>query len=391
MAAALEAARTGARVRLLERQKKLGRRLAVTGNGRGNIGHETVTAAEYNERAQATLTKQFPELFARQYRLNFLRSFGVYPEPDEAGRWYPVSRQASSVVWAMHDALAHAGVSVELGKDVLSWSHEQTGAFFEVKTEQTTYRGKCLVMAVGGLAQEQIGGGEHARRLLACHDFAFHKEVPVLVPVLTAPAFPAAAGVRLQASVQIIGSDRQSLLGEYQITARGLSGIAALQLSRHIEKGDALSVDLLPSLSKETLREFLFSSVAIFPDRSSEFFLDALLPQKLAAEICRKQLPRKAYRELTPGSIEAVIKYVKMLRLQVVGMDNWSAAQLMRGGVSLAEVDFSRMASVRIPGLFLAGEMLDVDGDTGGYNLAWCFMSGQRAGRFAAYSSINAR
>lgn len=391
LAAALAAAAPGRRVALFEKQKKIGRRLAVTGNGRGNVGNVSVSAADYNEQA-ADLLRHMPGALDRLELQRLLASYGILTSPDEAGRLYPVSRQAASLVWTMLDLLAERRVELHTEEALVSFvrTSPAPGAPFALRTDRATYTAKTLVLAVGGQAQPQLGGGDSFARLLAPHGYRLTETSPALAPLLTDARLATADGVRAVAGGCLLKPDGTPLMasrGEFQLTATGVSGIAAMRLAGAVHMNKAplrLQLDWLPDRSEADVAAWLKQVRAIQPAREARYLLDSLLPQKLAILLAEAIVQKGRNKDVSDAVIGRLSKEVKTTELRVVGTADWRQAQVMRGGVALSEVDPGTLASRRQPGLFLAGEMLDVDGDTGGYNLHWAFLSGHTAGRAAA-------
>lgn len=392
--AALVAADAGARVCLFERQKRIGRRLAVTGSGRGNVGNRHLTADRYNASARPLLESIRGALDAGALE-HLLASFGILTVPDDAGRLYPASRQAASIVWSLQDLLAERRVQLYCETHVTSFlvSGKQAGhtASFQLDTSSGRHVSRALVLAVGGVAQPALGGSDSYRQLLQPLNAVFSEPVPALSPLRTEPRLKDADGVRIVAAGSLVnaaGDVLQEETGEYQVTKTGISGIAAMQFARRINATAeplCLRLDFAPDRAQDDLVQWLIHVAEIQPQRPACFLLDSVLPQKLAVALARPIVGTSCNHALSKKVIADLAQAVKMTALKVYGTQDWTQAQVMHGGVSVSEVHPRTLESRRVNRLFMCGEMLDVDGDTGGYNLHWAFISGQAAGLAAAH------
>lgn len=386
MAAAIEAAKAGASVLLVEKQWRVGRRLAVTGGGRGNLGNLNLDSSFYNADARR-LVEQVPLVLEKDALSAYFKSLGILLTKDEEGRLYPYTRQAQTVVRTLEDLLSSLDVQVELNVTLESFEMNKdalAGGSYKLKTSLGERFSKALVLAVGGMARPALGGGDDAFRLLADKGYNLTPAFPALVSLLTEKTLAKADGVRVMARGKL--KDKRGTIikessGEYQITKTGLTGIAAMQLGRFVEarRAASLSLDFAPDLSELEVETWLHEVRKSQPDRDLLFLLTSLLPQKLAL-VLGKKIAKQNPQDLAP-----FIKAVKATELIVLGTTGWQQAQVMAGGIACSEVDPLSLESRLQRGLFLCGEMLDVDGDTGGYNLNWAFLSGLRAGRSASF------
>lgn len=385
LSAALEAAAGGARVLLLERQPKPGRRLAATGNGRGNVGNRHLAEHRYNPES-LPLIKGVSGVLDKDALPAFLASLGIACSADEAGRLYPRSGQAATMVWILNDLLQARGVTVEAGNGLMHFRKE--AGVFLLQTADAAHQSATLILAVGGQAQPKLGGGDHARRLLADWDVGFRREMPALAPLYTGTVL--ADGVRVPAAARLYDAgDRllQTADGEFQLTKTGVSGIAAMQLARTVNRLAAqkyLVFDFVPDMTKTALVTWLERIRSVNGQREARYILDSVLPAKLAVALALAIAKQRQNHELDDSHLRQLCAAAKETKLDVTGTAGWDQAQVMSGGVCAGEVNPVTLESHRLPGLFMCGEMLDVDGDTGGYNLNWAFLSGRAAGRAAA-------
>lgn len=392
LAASLTAARHGAKVLLLEKQWRTGRRLAVTGGGRGNVGNLHLDVNFYNIEARPLLEAAADRLQADALT-SFLRSVGVLVFADEEGRLYPYTRQAQTVVRSMEDMLEEWQVTLELETELVDFQRQSHGPF-RLSTMRGERLARTLVLAVGGTARPTLGGDATAFKLLQKKGYSLRPPKPALVSLVTEKTLAKADGVRVIAEGTL--RDRQGKIvktsaGEYQITKNGLTGIAAMQLGRYVS-GDRgpyeLTLDFAPHMSADEVAKWLRHVIALQPTRDGRFVLTSLLPQKLAVLLASGKKSAGTFADVT---VPSLVQAVKETTLSVLGTNDWEQAQVMSGGVTSEMLDTTTLESEIDEGLFMCGEMLDVDGETGGYNLHWAFMSGQTAGREAAKKALSRR
>ncbi len=367
--AAIQAARhyPERRIILLERLPRIGKKLLATGNGRCNLSNIACDSHCYHAGAfTAPALQRFPP----GETLAFFRSLGLLCYQDSAGRIYPMSNTASGVLDTLRAGLERSGV--ELRCDTPVERVQQTEQGFVINDSIAAEK---LILATGGKAAPAQGSNGSGYALLRALDHSVTPLTPALVS-LTAPQeqTKALAGLRVHDAVLRDGENR--VRGEILFTAGGLSGIAAMDMSRFLERFPCeLELDLLPALTQEELREHTLQCAAL----PVELVLTGLLPKMVGHAVCRAA-------GITPGQEvgeaqwERICYSAKHFPLQITGTRGFENAQITRGGAALAEFDAETLASRHCPGLYCAGELLDVDGACGGYNLQWAWSSGLLAG-----------
>ncbi|MGX8699464.1 MAG: NAD(P)/FAD-dependent oxidoreductase [bacterium] len=386
MAAGLAARERGARVLLFERQERVGRKLMSTGNGRCNLTNQRLTPANFHSLAGDAIPA-LPGLYDTAETLRFFRGLGLLTVAEPGGRVYPLSDQAGSVVDVLRLALGAAGAEVHTAEEVRSLRRG-----FAIVTDNGSYRADRVIIACGGLASEKLGATKSGYQLLAALGHSCTRLCPSLVQLKTDTTFiRALKGVRAEAGLRLVrgGKIAAEGRGEVQFTDYGLSGPAIFDLSRAATtaRGECeLLLDLLPDYGEEEIAVFLRRRCQGSPALTTENLTTGLLHNRLG-----RTLTRYAGLDLvTPLSrveeeqLLRLARAMKRFAVTVTGDMGLPNAQVTAGGVPLSEFDPATLESRLVPGLFACGEVLDVDGDCGGYNLQWAWASGRLAGRSAA-------
>ncbi len=389
MMAALQAAWLGAQqVTLFDANAAVGRKLLVTGSGRCNLTNVAVAAERYACSDPAFLKEVFAR-FGREELLRALEKIGVLATPTLDGWYYPLSESAATVVDAFAAALDEAQVKIHLNSRVTGLRAERTG--FVIESADTVWRGDRVIVAAGGQAYPTLGTRGDLYPLLAALGHTIRPVYPALAPILAdMRALTALQGVRLDVTAQLW--QKKTLLGEATgnliFTQWGVNGPAAMDLSHLVSSRPGalltLTLNFLPRDAEIRLRALLHQKRrAPVPLRA---LLGAALPPKLPPVILAQAglKPDVRIDTLTDAALEEVIQRLTHLSLKVEGVRGFEYAQVSIGGVPVEEVIPGRLESMRVPGLYLAGETLDVVGPCGGFNLQYAFSSGAVAGCSAA-------
>lgn len=391
MMAAVTAASCGAHVILLEHKDRIGKKILSTGNGRcnfTNIHQEPICYHSENP--------LFPWEIVRKYDaqsvISFFLQLGVYSK-NRNGYIYPNSDQASAVLEAFRMELDRLGVEIRTETECREIRPGRKG--FTILTDKKPVKADRVILCAGSRAAPSTGsdgsGYDLAKRL-------GHRIIPVL-PALTAlkceeKFFKSIAGVRVNGTVSI-WSENECIAkdtGEIQLTDYGISGIPAFQVSRYVskllyEKREAEAVlDLMPDFTLEQMEAFLRARAKTRPEKEARMFLIGLFHKKLCELWIRLSgIPgQKRAGELTDDEILRFAGMIKNFHVRISGTNSYDKAQVCCGGVDTGEVDPDTLESAYVPGLHFAGEILDVDGMCGGYNLSFAWASGYAAGRAAA-------
>ncbi len=386
MAALTAAKRPDNRVILLERQQRLGRKLLATGNGRCNLTN-TGAAPEHYHGGDAAFARPALARFTPSDTLAFFTSLGLLTEEEYGGRVYPLSNSANSVLDVLRLALEAAGVEVHTACRVVSVRREKGG--FAVFCENERFSADALIVACGGAAGGKLGGVTDGYEILKGLGHGRTKLCPALTPLLTAPDYPRALkGVRADAAVTLRqgGEALARSEGEVQFTERGVSGPAVFDVSRAASvcgAGAAISFDFFRGRETEELLAMLRARRGAMPELEAGELLCGMLHNRLG-RMCVKYAALSGaapLRALSDGDLARVLTACRAFTLELRGTAGFDAAQVTAGGVSTAQFDPETLQSRLVPGLFACGEVLDIDGDCGGYNLQWAWASGALAGR----------
>lgn len=393
MMAALSARRAGARVILVEPNEKLGRKLYITGKGRCNLTNNTTPEGVLrhvprNGRFLYSAVTRFPPAAVMEY----FETLGVPLKTERGGRVFPCSDRAADVIDALFFALKKAGVT--LLRDRATALEIQEGRVTGVVLEVQTLAAGAVILATGGLSYPATGSTGDGYRLAQEAGHTIVEPRPSLVPLEEAGDTCARMqGLSLKNVTLTLKNQKKKAVfqeqGEMLFTHFGLSGPLVLSASAHANWAKdtyTAVIDLKPALDEEKLEARILRDVAQAPNKAFHNFLEGLLPRLLlpvAGE--RAQIPADLpVNAMTRAQRRRLMEVMKHFAIPIAGPRPIKEAIITAGGVKTGEVDPGSMMSKKTAGLFLAGELLDVDAYTGGFNLqiAWC--TGRAAGEGAA-------
>ena len=387
MTAALTAARLGHEVRLFERQARVGRKLMATGNGRCNLTNTQAGPRNYHGEAP-DFVRPALERFGPAEALDFFRGLGLLTREEYGGRVYPLSNSANSVVDVLRQALDAAGVELIAGDRVREL--RRAGSGYSVTTESGDKRSfDAVVVACGGLAGEKLGGGRDGYELLKALGHTRTALRPALVQITTEPMYPRSLkGIKADCALRVLSRGRllASSCGELLFTETGVSGPAAFDVSRAVsEAGDAkmeLEIDFLRDYTSEEVLAHLQNRVKTAPELPASELLTGSVHNRLGRMLIKYADVEAAapLSALSERELRTVAAACKRFKLPVRGTEGFANAQVTAGGIRTSEFDPRTLESRLCPRLFACGEVLDIDGDCGGYNLQWAWSSGVLAG-----------
>jgi hypothetical protein len=372
--AAITAAGEGAAVTLLEQNEKPGKKICATGNGRCNLTNLEMPEDAYRGN-HPRFVKDALAFFSVQDTIRFFTKIGIYPT-NRNGYLYPHSGQAQSVVDVLCMEASHRKVKIKTNAKVTALHY--TDGVWKIQTEGWTYEADALILANGSCASAIAGSDGSGYELAKSLGHHVYEPLPALVPLkCKGNHYAQWAGVRTEGKVTLYidGKPAASAAGELQLTEYGISGIPVFQISRYavqaLQKSQkaSVSLDFLPEFSKEEFVSFMEQRRQDCSYKSEKELLTGLFPDKLIKVLLGQK---------------DLCHAVKGFELQVSGSGSMTQAQVCAGGVDTKEVDSTTMESRLCPGLYFAGELLDVDGCCGGYNLQWAWSSGAMAGFSAA-------
>ncbi len=372
---------------VFEKKKDCGKKILITGNGRCNYWNENQELSRYHSEDEELL----PQVITKENQheiLNFFTNLGIIPK-NKNGYYYPYSNQASSIRNALLLEAKNKGVKFLTDVSVIKVCKKNE--IFQVFTENEVYQFDQVVLANGSNASLKNGEFSNGYNLAKSFDLTVIEPLPSLVQLISKGAFLKKwAGVRCEAKVSIYKNSEflKEDFGEVQLTDYGISGICVFNLSRYASLGLShkekinLKINFLPFL-KENVDTFLTRQNTIVKNRTIKEILECILNYKLVETILDilKIEDNKYYQDLTKEEREKLEKYLTSFPLEIIGTKEFSNAQVSCGGVRLNEVNLETMESLKNKGLYVVGELLDVDGECGGYNLGFAWMSGMLAGR----------
>lgn len=423
LCAGLAAAQRGASTLILESQDSPGKKILASGNGRCNMSNMKLSPAHYSGEIMR-FTEPVLSLWTAQHMLKYWHDMGLATRTEE-DRVYPYSLQAKSVLNILTATLAHSGCALKTQQKVsgieyhpplkLKEHEENRGADFLLRTaDGSCYQAKRIILCCGGMAAPALGTDGESYELYLKHGHRLIKPRPALVQ-LTCPRLPKRlSGIRSRVALTL-KLDSGAVLhekGELLFTDYGLSGICVMNLAEWVERGLEekaklhLSIDFLPDMQVEKACEFVRTLCKTEPLTPALYWGVGLLPEKLSVVIyeqvfvalkkARGYESRKVsgaaeemqLAQLSDEQIRRLVETAKAWLVELNGTKGFGYAQVTAGGLAARDFNPYTLESLLLPGLFAAGEVLDVHGPCGGYNLHWAFASGSTAGQQAALSLV---
>lgn len=398
LAASIASAGLNCSILLLERNSSVGRKLLLTGKGRCNFTHfeaEIDRLINYYGNEGSFLYSCFSR-FSPQNIADFFKKLGVDSVIEPNGRMFPASQKASDILNALIKEAKAMRVHFQLNSRVKKINYNKN-RFTCILENKESISAKTCIIASGGKSYPHTGSTGDGYGFAKDLEHTVVQPVPALVPIKTEDDdnyFKDLQGVSLKEVEVKIVSDNKVLYketGDIVFTHFGLSGPAILNISGYIaelliDHKARLSLDLLPSLSKQELMNSLQTILENNPQKSIGNGLSHMLPSSLAAVIIQKAgiIPLCKTKSISIKKLNEICEYIKGFDIKIKGTLGFKYAMTTRGGVSLQEINPKNMQSRIIPGLFFAGEILNLDSPTGGYNLQLCWSSGFLAGESAA-------
>lgn len=395
MMAALTAARQGGRVTLLERNRKLGRKLRITGKGRCNVTNDCTPAEVLQNipRNGRFLYSALSQLGPSDVKA-FFEELGVPLKTERGNRVFPQSDRADDVADALVRAMEKAGVRIRTGRATAILT--ENGAVVGVKLENwRRLPADRVVLCTGGLSYPDTGSTGDGYAMAKALGHTIEPARASLVPLVAEDCCRVLQGLSLRnIAIQVKNQDGKVLyrdFGELLFTHFGLSGPVILSASAHMRDFEhtkyIVDIDLKPALDDKTLDARLLRDFQQNANRDFQNSLNALLPQKLIPEVIRRSgiPPETKVHDLTREQRHALLRVLKQFSVAVIGPRPVRDAIVTSGGVRVSEVNPSTMASRLVPGLYLCGELLDVDGYTGGFNLQIAWSTGYTAGCWSVW------
>ncbi|MCI8637983.1 MAG: NAD(P)/FAD-dependent oxidoreductase [Coprococcus sp.] len=398
MMAAITAAKEGAFVTIIEHNERIGKKILSTGNGRCNFTNTQQEPDCYRSDNTAFPWKVISAYSAAQTIADFT-AMGIYSK-NKNGCLYPFSEQASAVLDVLRMEIARLEIQVQTAKHVVEIQKKGRGLLSCIIAEgkkRSHIEGEAVILACGSKAAEKLGSDGSGYTIAKKLGHHIVPVVPALIQLrCKEDFFKALAGVRThgKVTIRINGKACAADTGEIQLVDYGISGIPVFQVSRFAakavseKKNVAAVLDFMPDFTREQMLSFLRLRVKEHPEKTMDVFFTGVLHKKLSGVLLKQAgIPfGKTAGNLTEQELIDIVEIVKGFTVQVTQPNPFGMAQVCAGGVDTREVNPDTMESLLVKGVYFAGELLDVDGMCGGYNLQWAWSSGYLAGKGAAHA-----
>lgn len=387
MMAAIVARRNGSHVTILERNDRVGKKLLATGNGRCNYTNRFLRLENYHGKDR-NFAKSVLEDFTVDDTLDFFERLGITPSIEDDGKVFPLSYQSSSMLDVLRHEMDHLGVELINNAQVVEIRNKDV---FRVKLKDNSIlKAQKVILATGGMAMPASGSDGIGHRLAKELGHKVTEVFPALVQLkLQGNIFKQIKGVKVLGSVGIYKNNKllREDKGDVLFTDYGISGPPILQISRKAIELDYKDVELRVSLidgkSTEEVRDYLIKRFSLMGHKKIGDSLIGFVNKRLILSILKKVNINKdmMVSHLSMDDIESLAKIFTDWRFKITGNNGWGQAQTTAGGILTSEIDKSTMESKKVKGLYIVGELLDIDGDCGGFNLQWAWSTGYLAGK----------
>lgn len=385
MMAAIIAARNNQKVILIEKNNMLGKKILATGNGKCNFSNMFCSSKDYFNKEK--FVENSFNIFGVKETLKFFRELGVLEREEAEGRIYPFSNQASSILDALRFEIESLNIKVILSTKVnkILKKNQQFSVLLENGKE---ILGDRVILSTGGNAGPVYGSTGDGFKFAQELGHQINKTRPALTKLICREAyFSKLKGVRARGKVTVSNTnnkDEHSDIGEIQFTENGISGICVFNISRFVlGPATVATIDLFPDFEEDEMYEILKKRIKTIGDRPISMLLNGMINSKITPVLLSEiNLDKniKECKDIEENLIRKIVAKLKNWNLKVVGTSDFMDAQTTVGGIKLEEVNENTLESKITPGLFFAGEILDVDAKCGGYNLQWAWTSGYVAG-----------
>ena len=392
MLAAIVAAEAGERVTLLEGSGKLGRKILISGNGRCNLTNKAADDLRHYHGTHPRFVRSALDQFRLDETLAFFADLGIEFREEKRQRLFPVSDQAQSVVDLLADRMRCLGIRVETNAKVVDMSRASGASRFELRdAEGQRYTGGRVIMASGGVSLARLGADRSGMDLAVGLGHRLTDLKPGLVPLISPEKYVARMqGVKVRAEVRVVlkGGREAVDTDDLLFTKYGVSGFTILNLSARLvpelgAKRAGLRINFFPGRSPEAISQLLKERWQRHPHRSLELSFAGLLSSKLVRPLLDHLGFDAAQRvdQLGKGARWQLAQSLTNWPIAVSGPRPFDYAEVTIGGVRTEDINPDTLESFLVPGLYFAGEMVDIHADLGGFNFQWAWASGVLAGR----------
>ncbi len=391
--AAIAARRNGADVRIIERLNRIGKKILTTGNGRCNMTNTNMSGKKYHSSTYSDFDSVLSRFDEKQV-LEFFSELGIM-HLIEGTKVYPMSEQASSVVDVLRMELERLDIEVISDTLIIDIKKKKSG-WLLIDSEGNGYETDKVIVATGGMANNALGCDGTGYKLLQGLGHTLIKPLPVLVHLTSSSPYPKMMkGTRVIAKAKILADGKflREETDEVLFTEDGVSGpcifLLSSQASRALGKKQnvVMLLDMLPNMSGDELVSILYERINNHPERTIEYLLLGMINKRISIPIMKMadiKCQTRRLDELEYDEIERIVKAIKAFRIEIDGTRSFKFAQATAGGINMKEIDTNTMLSKLAKNVYITGEVMDVDGDCGGYNLQWAWTTGYIAGVSAA-------
>lgn len=386
--AAIACGQAGKKVMILEQKEKIGKKILATGNGKCNYTNLKQDETCYRSK-NVRIAMEILSKFDVNETLSFFQGMGIFPKIKN-GYCYPNSQQAISVVDAFEMKLDNLNIEVQCNRTVIEIIKKKTE--FLIQCNEGVYSAEKVILATGGMASPKLGSDGSGYDIVKRLGHTVLTPMPALTALKCKETyFKKLAGVRTDGRVRLYLNNRLEAedTGEVQLTAYGISGIPVFQVSRYAAQGllqkkkVTIRLDFLPSVRLDDLVEEINRRFKRGSTYTAMQAMNGLLNSKLNAVLLKEvgiKLDERS-NEVKEECLNKLAFLMKEIEVRVIDTNGFDNAQVTAGGIPLEEINSITMESRQVPKLYFCGEILDVDGICGGYNLQWAWSSGYLAGK----------
>lgn len=382
--AAYIALKNNAKVVIIEKKERIGSKILATGNGHCNFTNEHLDTDCYYNENEEFLNTAF-SVFNNKSAIEFFDKIGV-PARNKNGYFYPYNLEASSVLNAFRTVLNNEQIKIYTETNVISIN--QTNKNWSVITDKGNFTADSIIISCGTNASIKKDLNSSIIKQLSKLGHNINSFKPALTYLkIKEDELKLAAGVRFPVNISLLCDEKTIAkeTGELQITSRGISGICVFQLSRFVS-GSKLSnykcvIDFMPDFNKEDINQLIYNKLKFNTAMNIEELFNGIIPKKLIialAKLSDLSISKPAYNQIK--ELNAFIANIKNCKLTIIGTGDISDSQCLTGGIRVDEINPLTMESLKNKGLYFSGEVIDIDGKCGGYNLQWAWTSGYIAG-----------
>lgn len=384
LVAAYTALKNNSEVTIIEKKDRIGSKILATGNGHCNFTNEFLNTDCYYSENSDFIEKAF-SIFDNKSTVKLFKEMGV-PSRNKNGYLYPYNMEASSVLNALRTVIESEKVSVLTETNLLSVNRNKDK--WNVVTDRGTFTGDAVIIACGSNASSKKDINSPVVKQIMTNGHNYIPQKPALTYLkVKEDEIKLASGVRFPVNICLISDEGlvSEESGELQITTRGISGICVFQLSRYVsrnpEKNFSCIIDFVPDYSTDEIKAIVYSKLKLKTAMNIEEMFNGILPKKLTiclSKLVNLNISKPVYMQ--EAALSRFIYSIKKCELNIIGTGDVSESQCLTGGVSVNEINPLTMESQKCKGLYFCGEIVDIDGKCGGYNLQWAWTSGYIAG-----------